>query len=88
MVFDKNGALLQNNITSIANPNGGTINIDLGSPYDANKPGSGYSGIYIKQGVEKNVFTQQDGVAEGFLNNIIYPMMEVLLRNLAMVKMP
>lgn len=53
MVFDKNGALLQNNITSIANPNGGTINIDLGSPYDANKPGSGYSGIYIKQGVEK-----------------------------------
>ncbi|MCW1680762.1 flagellar hook protein FlgE, partial [Campylobacter jejuni] len=46
--------------------NGGTINIDLGSPYDANKPGSGYSGIYIKQGVEKNVFTQQDGVAEGF----------------------
>ncbi|ECK9973867.1 flagellar hook protein FlgE [Campylobacter jejuni] len=66
MVFDKNGALLQNNITSIANPNGGTINIDLGSPYDANKPGSGYSGIYIKQGVEKNVVTQQDGVAEGF----------------------
>ncbi len=66
MVFDKNGALLQNNITSIANPNGGTINIDLGSPYDANKPGSGYSGIYIKEGVEKNVVTQQDGVAEGF----------------------
>ncbi|HDZ5125809.1 TPA: flagellar hook protein FlgE [Campylobacter jejuni] len=66
MVFDKNGALLQNNITSIANPNGGTINIDLGTPYDASKPGSGYGGIYIKEGVEKNVVTQQDGVAEGF----------------------
>ncbi|MBK1991125.1 flagellar hook protein FlgE [Campylobacter sp. 2018MI35] len=66
MVFDKNGALLQNNITSIANPNGGTINIDLGTPYDPNKPGSGYSGIYIKEGVEKNIVTQQDGVAEGF----------------------
>lgn len=66
MVFDKNGALLQNNITSIANPNGGTINIDLGTPYDANKPGSGYSGIYIKEGVAKNVVTQQDGIAEGF----------------------
>ncbi|EDO8878860.1 flagellar hook-basal body complex protein [Campylobacter coli] len=66
MVFDKNGALLQNNITSIANPDGGTINIDLGTPYDANKPGSGYSGIYIKEGVAKNIVTQQDGVAEGF----------------------
>lgn len=66
MVFDKNGALLQNNITSIANPNGGTINIDLGTPYDSNKPGSGYSGIYIKEGVAKNVVTQQDGIAEGF----------------------
>ncbi|MBK1963514.1 flagellar hook protein FlgE [Campylobacter novaezeelandiae] len=66
MVFDKNGALLQNNITSIANPNGGTINIDLGTPYDPNKPGSGYSGIYIKQGTEKDILTQQDGVAEGF----------------------
>ncbi|MBK1971266.1 flagellar hook-basal body complex protein [Campylobacter sp. TTU_617] len=66
MIFDKNGALLQNNITSITNPNGGIINIDLGTPYDANKPGSGYSGIYIKEGVEKNIVTQQDGVAEGF----------------------
>lgn len=66
MVFDKNGALLQNNITSIANPNGGTIDIDLGTPYDPNKPGSGYSGIYIKQGTEKDILTQQDGVAEGF----------------------
>ncbi|HEB7543722.1 TPA: flagellar hook protein FlgE [Campylobacter coli] len=68
MVFDKNGALLQNNITSIANPDGGTINIDLGTPYDANKPGSGYSGIYIKEGVVKNIVTQQDGVAEGFFD--------------------
>lgn len=68
MVFDKNGALLQNNITSIANPDGGTINIDLGTPYDANKPGSGYSGIYIKEGVAKNIVTQQDGVAEGFFD--------------------
>lgn len=68
IVFDKNGALLQNNITSIANPDGGTINIDLGTPYDANKPGSGYSGIYIKEGVAKNIVTQQDGVAEGFFD--------------------
>ncbi|MGH2328122.1 flagellar hook protein FlgE [Campylobacter taeniopygiae] len=66
MVFDKNGALLQNNITSIANPNGGNINIDLGSPYDPNKPGSGYSGIYVQAGKEKNIITQQDGLAEGF----------------------
>ncbi|MBZ7946905.1 flagellar hook protein FlgE [Campylobacter sp. RM9939] len=66
MVFDKNGALLQNNITSITNPNGGNINIDLGSPYDPNKPGSGYSGIYVQAGKEKNIITQQDGLAEGF----------------------
>ncbi|TKX34834.1 flagellar hook protein FlgE [Campylobacter taeniopygiae] len=66
MVFDKNGALLQNNITSIANPNGGNINIDLGSPYDPSKPGSGYSGVYVQQGKEKNIITQQDGLAEGF----------------------
>jgi len=66
MLFNKNGALLQNNITSIANPNGGTINIDLGTPYDASKPGSGYSGIYIQSSKEKNIITQQDGVAEGF----------------------
>ncbi len=41
---------------------------------------------FILKKASKNVVTQQDGVAEGFLNNIIYPMMEVLLRNLAMVK--
>ncbi|TKX28867.1 flagellar hook protein FlgE [Campylobacter estrildidarum] len=66
IVFDKNGALLQNNITSVANPNGGNISIDLGTPYDPSKPGSGYSGIYVQQGKEKNVLTQQDGLAEGF----------------------
>ncbi len=66
IVFDKNGALLENNITSIANPNGGSISIDLGTPYDPATPGSGYSGIYVQSGKEKNILTQHDGVAEGF----------------------
>lgn len=66
IVFDKNGALLENNITSITNPNGGSISIDLGTPYDPAKPGSGYSGIYVQSGKEKNILTQHDGVAEGF----------------------
>ncbi|MDO4674623.1 flagellar hook-basal body complex protein [Campylobacter sp.] len=68
MTFNKNGALLQNDIQSITNPDGASINIDLGTPYDPNKPGSGYSGIYVLAGREKNIITQQDGVAEGFFN--------------------
>ncbi|QOW63850.1 flagellar hook protein FlgE [Campylobacter hepaticus] len=66
ILFDKNGALLKNSIASITNPNGGRINIDLGSPYDANKPGSGYAGLYIKEGYSNDILVQQDGVAEGF----------------------
>lgn len=68
MTFNKNGALIQNDIKSIANPDGGSINIDLGTPYDPNKPGSGYSGIYVQAGKEKNIITKQDGIAEGFFN--------------------
>lgn len=68
MTFNKNGALIQNDIKSIANPDGGSINIDLGTPYDPNKPGSGYSGIYVQAGKDKNIITKQDGIAEGFFN--------------------
>ncbi|MBM0636579.1 flagellar hook-basal body complex protein [Campylobacter sp. VicNov18] len=68
VVFNEQGALLENNITSITNPNGGKINIDLGSVYDANKPGSGYNGIYVKEGFANNIVTKQDGVAEGFFS--------------------
>lgn len=68
MTFNKNGALIQNDIKSIANPDGGSINIDLGKPYDPNKPGSGYSGIYVQAGKDKNIITKQDGIAEGFFN--------------------
>ena len=68
LVFDENGALIENTITSISNPDGGSINLDLGTPYDPNVPGSGFSGVYIKEGTEKNISYQQDGVAEGFFN--------------------
>lgn len=66
LVFNEFGALLESNIPSINNPNGGAINLDLGTPYDPNITGSGYSGIYIRPGVEKNIVTQHDGIAEGF----------------------
>lgn len=66
LIFDKNGALVQNGIASITNPQGGTINIDLGTPYDPNKPGSGFSGIYIREDAKKGISSQSDGYAEGF----------------------
>lgn len=68
LIFDKNGALVQNGIASIANPQGGTINIDLGTPYDPNKPGSGFSGIYIREDAKKGISSQSDGYAEGFFS--------------------
>lgn len=68
VIFDKNGALLSNSIKSIANPDGGTINIDLGEPLDPNKPGSGYSGLHILKDKEKNIVTKEDGSPEGFFN--------------------
>lgn len=66
--FDKNGALQANTLTSINNPNGGTIVLNLGTPYNQAQPGSGYSGIYVQPGKDKSVNYQQDGLAEGFFN--------------------
>lgn len=66
LLFDQYGALLENTLVSVNNPNGGVINIDLGTPYDATKVGSGFNGIYVKPHTEKNILTQQDGVGEGF----------------------
>ncbi|ARE81287.1 flagellar hook protein FlgE [Campylobacter helveticus] len=68
LTFNEHGALLSNDIKSVNNPNGGTINIDLGTPYDPNIAGSGYSGIYVQAGKDKNVITQHDGIAEGFFD--------------------
>ena len=68
IVFDKNGALISNNITTISNPDGGTINIDLGEPLDPNKPGSGYSGLHILKDKEKSIITKEDGSPEGFFD--------------------
>ncbi|ENB4014367.1 flagellar hook protein FlgE [Campylobacter upsaliensis] len=68
MTFNQHGALLSNDIKSVNNPEGGAINIDLGTPYDPNIAGSGYSGIYIQAGKEKSVITRHDGIAEGFFD--------------------
>lgn len=68
LIFNQYGALLESDVPSVNNPNGGSINLDLGTPYDPNIPGSGYGGIYIRDGVAKNITTQQDGVAEGFFD--------------------
>ncbi|TEY04456.1 flagellar hook-basal body complex protein [Campylobacter sp. US33a] len=69
LVFNKNGALLQNNIKSIPNPNGGSINIDLGSTLDPSKPGSGYDGLHILKDKESSIVTKTDGFPEGFFDN-------------------
>ncbi len=66
LVFNENGALIENNMPSVNNPNGGAINLDLGTPYDPNIPGSGYGGVYIREGVAKDIVTSHDGVVEGF----------------------
>lgn len=68
LIFDKNGALVQNGITSIANPQGGNVNIDLGTPYDPNKLGSGFTGIYIRKDMNKDISSQKDGYPEGFFD--------------------
>ncbi len=66
LIFNQYGALLQANVPSINNPKGGSIKLDLGTPYSPNIAGSGYSGVYVKAGTEKNIVSKQDGVPEGF----------------------
>ncbi|TQR31314.1 flagellar hook protein FlgE [Campylobacter sp. MIT 99-7217] len=67
--FNEAGALISNTLTSVANPNGGTINVNLGTPYDPNVIGSGFDGIYMsKTSTQDTINPKSDGFAEGFFS--------------------
>jgi len=65
--FSKNGALLSNTLTSVPNPNGGTISVNFGTPL-SDAVGSGYDGVYIntKTTGDDSISPYSNGYAEGF----------------------
>ncbi|NDJ27330.1 flagellar hook protein FlgE [Campylobacter sp. MIT 19-121] len=69
LVFNQNGALIANSLTSVPNPNGGTISVNLGTPLNANV-GSGYDGVYINKNSNSNdeLVVRSNGFAEGFFS--------------------
>ena len=70
IVFNQAGALIENTITAITNPNNNnTININLGSTLN-DTVGSGYDGIYIRKdgGANQDIVYTQDGIPEGFFS--------------------
>lgn len=72
IVFDKFGSLKQNTLTSVPNPQGGTININFGTPTNSpstDRTGAGWDGVYILPGSTSDAITSSgNGVAEGFFN--------------------
>ena len=72
IVFDEFGSLKQNTLTSVPNPQGGTININFGTPTNSpstNRTGAGWDGVYILPGSTSDAITSSgNGVAEGFFN--------------------
>jgi|GEM_PF-2852210 len=74
IVFDEFGSLKENTLTSVPNPQGGTININFGTPTNGNQPstdrtGAGWDGVYILPGSTSDAITASgNGVAEGFFN--------------------
>ncbi len=72
IIFDEFGSLKQNTLTSVPNPQGGTININFGTPTNSpstNRTGAGWDGVYILPGSTSDAITASgNGVAEGFFN--------------------
>ena len=72
IVFDKFGSLKENTLTSVPNPQGGTININFGTPTNSpstDRTGAGWDGVYILPGSKSDAITASgNGVAEGFFN--------------------
>lgn len=72
IIFDKFGSLKQNTLTSVPNPQGGTININFGTPTNSpstDRTGAGWDGVYILPDSKSDAITASgNGVAEGFFN--------------------
>lgn len=74
ITFNQHGALISNTLTSVPNPQGGTININFGTPTNGNQPstdrtGAGWDGVYILPESKSDAITASgNGVAEGFFN--------------------
>lgn len=72
IVFDKFGSLKENTLTSVPNPQGGTININFGTPTNSpstDRTGAGWDGVYILPKSTSDAITSSgNGVAEGFFN--------------------
>lgn len=72
IIFDKFGSLKQNTLTSVPNPQGGTININFGTPTNqpsTDRTGAGWDGVYILPDSKSDAITSSgNGVAEGFFN--------------------
>ena len=72
IIFNQHGALISNTLTSVPNPQGGTININFGTPTNSpstNRTGAGWDGVYILPDSKSDAITASgNGVAEGFFN--------------------
>lgn len=72
ITFNQHGALISNTLTSVPNPQGGTININFGTPTNSpstDRTGAGWDGVYILPGSTSDAITASgNGVAEGFFN--------------------
>lgn len=72
IVFDEFGSLKENTLTSVPNPQGGTININFGTPTNSpstDRTGAGWDGVYILPKSTSDAITSSgNGVAEGFFN--------------------
>lgn len=72
ITFNQHGALISNTLTSVPNPQGGTININFGTPTNSpstNRTGAGWDGVYILPESKSDAITASgNGVAEGFFN--------------------
>lgn len=72
ITFNQHGALINNTLTSVPNPQGGTININFGTPTNSpstDRTGAGWDGVYILPGSTSDAITSSgNGVAEGFFN--------------------
>mgnify|MGYP004656928159 CR=1 FL=1 len=72
ITFNQHGALISNTLTSVPNPQGGTININFGTPTNSpstDRTGAGWDGVYILPESKSDAITSSgNGVAEGFFN--------------------
>lgn len=72
IIFDEFGSLKENTLTSVPNPQGGTININFGTPTNSpstDRTGAGWDGVYILPESKSDAITSSgNGVAEGFFN--------------------